>query len=354
MQNTKNNITNGLSICIPTYNRLESFKETLASVLGIKELRKINYEIIISDDSNNELTKNYLQSLRNANIRYYKNTIKGQFNSLNNLVSKSRYKWILFLHDDDLLVSNYLQKVLPYTKNILNIDVIWTGREFIRNDGSKLQDYIADKSNIGEVVVLGHKELEDNVFLGGYAGGNRYVGMMVTGLIVKKTLVKKVGGFDPALPVNADGLFLNKLQFLASNAVYINLPLVKYRITDESERGKPSREGIIYQEMMKIMEKTLDFMKNYLSKEEYICKKYIYEKNFYKNALIINGPLLWTALRFKGSYLKRLKVQVIIINEVLKKFPIVFMYPNSLLVLIISFFPQYILREVYKIYLKHI
>lgn len=343
-----------LSICIPTYNRLISLQETLKSVLNLKELERVNYEIVISDDSNNDETEKYIKDLKSNKIRYFKNKIKGQFSSLNNLVEKSRYEWNLFLHDDDLLASNYLQKVLPYIKNNLNIEVVWAGREFIRNDGSKLQDYIAGKSNIGEVVFLDHGDLENNVFLGGYAGENRYIGMMITGLLVKKTLVEKIGGFDTSLPVNADGLFLNKLQFLASNAAYINLPLVKYRITDESERGKPSQEGVIYQETIRIMEKTLDFVKNYFSKEEYLYKRYIYEKNFYKNVLIINGPLLWTALRFKGPYLKRLKVQMFIVNDVLKKNPNVILYPQSLPVVIISFFPQYILRRAYKIYLKHI
>jgi glycosyltransferase involved in cell wall biosynthesis len=354
MRYLNDNNKEGLSICIPTYNRLENLRETLESVLKLKELKRINYEIVISDDSRDDITERYIRRLKNNKIRYFKNRFKGQFNNLNNLINKSQKKWILFLHDDDLLASNYLQKVLPYTKSNLNIEVIWTGRVFIRNDGSKLQDYIAGKSDIGEIVRLGHTELEENILSGGFAGGHKYVGMMVTGLMAQKTLIREVGGFDPSLPVNADGLFINKVQFLASNAVYINLPLIKYRITDESERGKPSQEGVIYQEMTKIMKEILDFMKNYLTNEEYLYKRYIYEKNFYRNVLIINGPLLWTALRFKGLYLKRLGIQAVMIKDVFKKFPIVFIYPQSLLVLIVSFLPQHVLREGYKIYLKYI
>lgn len=353
MQKTgkKNNIA--ISICIPTYNRLEILQETLSSITGLKGLKDIDYEIIISDDSNNNHTEKYINNIGNNKIKYYRNLNKGQFNSLNNLINKSTKEWILFIHDDDLLNANYINKILPWIITEPEIEVIWTGREFIKNN-RKIQDFLASKAKIGEEIVLEDSELERILLSGGYFGKDKYVGMMVTGLLAKKKLIKEVGVFDPNITVNADTLFINKLQFLASKALYINLPLIKYRISDESERGKPSKEGIVYLEMNKILARTLEFMEEYLTKEDYEKMKYIYQKNFFKNILILNGPLLWIALRYEGSYLKKLKIQYEIIRDVFNKYPFIYLNPKTIIVVLISLLPQYALKKFYILYLKYI
>ena len=53
-----------VSVCIPTYNNLELFKKCLNSVL-VQEFK--DYEIIVSDDSNNDEIEYYLNGLNHLN-----------------------------------------------------------------------------------------------------------------------------------------------------------------------------------------------------------------------------------------------------------------------------------------------
>jgi hypothetical protein len=64
---------NNLAIAIPTYNRCEILKENLLYMLD--EIRKYNIPIYISDDSDNDLTKNMITELKKdyGYIYYFKN-----------------------------------------------------------------------------------------------------------------------------------------------------------------------------------------------------------------------------------------------------------------------------------------
>lgn len=73
-----------LSICIPTKDRPSLIKETIDSIVSSK-VNKNNYEIVISDNSDNDETfdivKSYVEN--GINIVYYKNPEKGFYNSIN-------------------------------------------------------------------------------------------------------------------------------------------------------------------------------------------------------------------------------------------------------------------------------
>lgn len=72
-----------VSICIPTKNRFNYVKETVESILN-DDVDKSEYEIVISDNSDNSDTENYAKDLimMGYNIIYYKNPEKGFYNSI--------------------------------------------------------------------------------------------------------------------------------------------------------------------------------------------------------------------------------------------------------------------------------
>ncbi|MBN3132397.1 glycosyltransferase [Pectobacterium brasiliense] len=72
-----------VSICIPTKNRSNYVKETVESILN-DDVDKSEYEIVISDNSDNSDTENYAKELimMGYNIVYYKNPEKGFYNSI--------------------------------------------------------------------------------------------------------------------------------------------------------------------------------------------------------------------------------------------------------------------------------
>lgn len=103
-----------ISICIPTYNSGNKLERLLDSV---KMQTFTDYEIIISDDSNNNGVKEIIdQQYADLNIHYYHNTVAlGTPDNWNNAIAKSTGEWIKIMHHDDwFLDENALQTFVDH------------------------------------------------------------------------------------------------------------------------------------------------------------------------------------------------------------------------------------------------
>ena len=89
-----------ISICIPAYKRLPFLTRLLDS---IAEQTYTHFEVIISDDSDDDSVFNYIQSLTPLfKINYFKNTPSlGTPANWNLAISKANGEWIKLIHDDD-------------------------------------------------------------------------------------------------------------------------------------------------------------------------------------------------------------------------------------------------------------
>lgn len=98
-----------ISVAIPTYNNFESFKRALDSIL---KQRFEDYEVVITDDSNNDQIKNYVEKLNYPKIKYFKNeTPLGPPENWNEGLRKACGQYIKILHHDDWLADeNSLEK----------------------------------------------------------------------------------------------------------------------------------------------------------------------------------------------------------------------------------------------------
>lgn len=63
-----------LSVCIPTYNRVDVLKETLPKVIDFIDKSIYDIDIIISDNASQDETENYIKSLNSEYIKYFKNS----------------------------------------------------------------------------------------------------------------------------------------------------------------------------------------------------------------------------------------------------------------------------------------
>lgn len=94
-----------LTICIPTYNRVSLLQDSLNSIITAINYAKIEVDIIISDNSSTDKTKEYCLSLINEYpfISYYLND--ENVNELNFYIAITRaqtdYVWLF--SDDDLM-----------------------------------------------------------------------------------------------------------------------------------------------------------------------------------------------------------------------------------------------------------
>lgn len=88
-----------VSICIPTYNNVESLQRCIESIL-VQTFE--DYEIIITDDSNNSDIAEYVNKIESKKIFYYKNkTQLGSPENWNEGIRKSTTDIIKILHHDD-------------------------------------------------------------------------------------------------------------------------------------------------------------------------------------------------------------------------------------------------------------
>ena len=99
-----------ISICIPTYQRPKFLKEALDSVLE-QTLQPV--EIVIGDDSHDDLTENLVLDIKKEckiPIIYTRHSPSlGQSGNVNFLYEMAKGDKIVLLHDDDLLLPNSLE-----------------------------------------------------------------------------------------------------------------------------------------------------------------------------------------------------------------------------------------------------
>lgn len=124
------------SIVIPTYNRKKELSNAIHSALNQKNT-DIPYEIIIVDNkpfiNENETHLDLIRSFHSEKIYYYVNYENiGGCKNWNQGYNLARGKWIILLHDDDLLLDNYLETLNYIIKKYDNVDAI-TFPALVRN-----------------------------------------------------------------------------------------------------------------------------------------------------------------------------------------------------------------------------
>jgi abequosyltransferase len=105
-----------LSICIPTKGRLAILKDTLDSIFADKSLNYDDFEVVLSDNSDNYLLEDLLAQYKEyPNIVYGKTNVEGFFNSINAL--KLGRGIFLKLHNDYTRFDNRaLQRMIEFVK----------------------------------------------------------------------------------------------------------------------------------------------------------------------------------------------------------------------------------------------
>ena len=95
------------SIIIPTYNQLPLLKRALESVL---HQQGADYEVIVTDDSDNEEIATYIQSIDNQSVKYFHHKSTGSAaDNWNFGLSKAEGQYVIVMHHDEALTgSNHL------------------------------------------------------------------------------------------------------------------------------------------------------------------------------------------------------------------------------------------------------
>lgn len=215
-----------ISVVIPTHNRSNLLKRSIASVL---QQTHQNLECIVVVDGSKDDTVNILSEIKDSRLRYYQHDMSmGASAARNTGILHSSGKYIAFLDDDDEWTLNKLEKQLKLIENSPNkVGMVYCWMDYYNENN--------------EIIRRHHPTLKGNVFKDVLE--SQRIGGCPT-LLVRKSVINDVGGFDEKLPRGNDGDFIRRVT-LKYEVDYIPEVLVHVHINHGHEQiGDFSSKGI--------------------------------------------------------------------------------------------------------------
>lgn len=238
-----------ITIAIPTYRRIALLKEALISALH-QENTICSYDIIIVDnDADPRVSRETEEMVRgfHSNITsYYRNSQNlGMFGNWNRCFELAEGDWVALLHDDDLLMPNYIESI--YRLLIRKKDIGAICSNFIIANDIPENLYSPTKDRKKEGLVFPKKNLYRlrRIFPVESELWNYDIYSAPTcGILFNKEKVLKSEGFDENLYPSADWFFL--YSFNRRYKVYKPLyPLGYYRVSVNESLNIQTIEGFI-------------------------------------------------------------------------------------------------------------
>jgi glycosyltransferase involved in cell wall biosynthesis len=275
------------SIGVTTYNRPELLKQTLAS---ITMQTFSDFEVIVGNDFIQEPLSAATLDIRDSRIRIVNHPHNlGEVRNMNALIDLGRGRYFTWQTDDDLYAPNFLEDVHSALVKFDFPPCVFTSFEFIQ--GASFPDVEKTPSGQGQT-------FSGRQFLRKYWSG-KLKAMGCSGVYDKKHL-KRIGGVeslaDTSFALYSEHLLLVRAGLLEQVA-YIDEPLVKYRVHEDSW-GCTAKDLLLYKQasgnliresaaIFSHPELRDDFRQNMASVLEFVVKDF------------------FTRLRMKGGILTR-------------------------------------------------
>lgn len=172
-----------VSICVPTYNRKDYLRETLASIF--RQTYR-DYEIIVVDDGSTDDTEAMVRGL-SRHIRYHWQPNSGDGATKNRLIDLAETPYVTLIDSDDLLVEDAVKRMME-----------------------------AEEREPDEVIVYGpYVRIDEHGQIQGRCRRKLYSGAITTplfqntfvhscGSLFPKEALQEAGKFDASLPVCSD------------------------------------------------------------------------------------------------------------------------------------------------------
>jgi len=185
-----------VSIIIPCFNGQDYLEETLASVYG---QTLTDWELILIDDGSTDRTGDILrqQIQRSRGRIIFRSTPNQGISRARNLgITLSSGRFIQFLDADDLLEPDSLAVKVDALEKV-QADVAYGDFQFLVSDG-------AGEFVKGEIQTRNLDDFDQDIETAVMQG----FWVPPAGLLYRKTLVDRVGGFNLSLPICQDGRFM--------------------------------------------------------------------------------------------------------------------------------------------------
>ena len=178
-----------VSIVIPTYNRAALLREAVGAVLG---QTFTDWELIVADDGSTDDTSGYLGELSDPRIRSMVLPHSGsEVVPRNAALQVARGEWVAFLDSDDVWLPSQLERQLEAMIEHAACDWSYTGYALVDVRGELLP---APRSPVSWM--MSGWILEPLL---------RFeIGVGIQTLLVRRSLLVELGGFDEDFPLRAD------------------------------------------------------------------------------------------------------------------------------------------------------
>ncbi len=200
-----------MTVVIPTYNRNEYCKELLKSIVGQSYSR---FEIIVIDDSgakNPELEAYIDANLKSFDVQYVNNERNCGVQHCRNLgLSFSKYDYICFVDDDDVWEPYKLEAQIQ-SMNGSDFSLCYSDAYIIDDNGKVLEEWVAEEPERAVIGIL------------------RECFIPSPSIMLKKSILIDVGGFDGKFPSCQDWDAWTRVILSNPKIVKVSQPLVRYR-----------------------------------------------------------------------------------------------------------------------------
>lgn len=214
-----------VSVIIPTHNRAELLPRAIRSVLGQTYL---NLECIVVDDASTDNTRQVIQHFNDERLVYLRHEINRYASAARNTgIACARGELIAFLDDDDEWLPTKLEKQVALIQNLpARVGMVYCWMDYFDTQEHLVNEH--HPTHIGHVFPL--------------VLGQQRIGGCPT-LLVRRSVVKQVGGFDEELPRGNDGDFILRVchdydvDFVPEVLVKVYVDHAYERISQFDEQG---------------------------------------------------------------------------------------------------------------------
>jgi glycosyltransferase involved in cell wall biosynthesis len=228
-----------VSICIPTYNGERFFRECLQSALC---QTFTEFELLIVDDGSTDSTVNLAKQFagKDSRIRVVQNERNlGLVENWNRCIHHARGEWIKFLHQDDVLAPQCLEKMLR--ANRMGADLV-----VVRRDIAFEEDAADAVTQVGDYVTV--NALKRYFPAQTHISGQQFAQIVLeapefncigepTATLVRRSAFQRFGFFNTALVCLCDWEFCARVA-VNTGLCYVDEPLAVFRVHSSAASGE--------------------------------------------------------------------------------------------------------------------
>lgn len=243
-----------ITIFIPTYKRPDTLQRSLQSALD--QETEVPYDILVVDNDPEKQTEteHYMQQIcaEHKNVQYFRNTENiGMFGNWNRGFELARTKYISVLHDDDVLLPNYLNEVLNvFEEKSCQVVSVFAKSQFL-DESTRLRTLNGFKDMVSKIT-------RGQPFLLDMSDNYRCISCSAVAVAYECDAIIALGGFNDEFHPTGDGtLFSNSIYFYRT---YILPRFLAVKYIGKNEWIKPNiiqNESLINYQFLRLLGKKL-------------------------------------------------------------------------------------------------